>query len=333
MSGEPGGDGGRPRRGEPRPEELGACTVLVAGDAMLDRYVSGDVERISPEAPVPVLRVRERRGRPGGAANVAAGVAALGADCRLAAAVGRDGPGGELRGLLADAGVDVRDVLAPAGRPTTVKTRVIGRDQQMLRLDREDRSPLDGADRRRLESAVGEALSAVDALAVADYGKGVLAGGTAGRLIRAAREEGVPVVVDPWPGRFEDYAGATVLKPNAREAAAASGGEPPTSDRELARLRRRLGVEHLLVTLGGEGMRLVDDDGAVRRIPARRVEVYDVTGAGDTVTAVLAAALPLSGDAAASARLANRAAAVEVQKLGARPVSRAELEEAGRRRA
>ncbi len=334
MSDEPRDGGGRPRQGEPRPEDLGASTVLVAGDAMLDRYVRGDVERISPEAPVPVVRVRERRGRPGGAANVAAGVAALAADCRLAAAVGRDGPGDELRGLLTGAGVDDRDVLALDGRPTTVKTRVIGRDQQMLRLDREDRSPLDGEDRRRLESAVGEALSAVDALAVADYGKGLLAGGTAGRLIRAAREEGVPAVVDPWPGRFEDYAGATVLKPNAREAAAAaSAGEPPTSDRELARLRRRLGVEHLLVTLGGEGMRLVDGDGAVRRIPARRVEVYDVTGAGDTVTAVLAAAIPQSGEVAAAARLANRAAAVEVQKLGARPVSRAELEAAGRRRA
>lgn len=321
-----GGAGTRDR--ERLLEELASSSVLVVGDAMVDRYLSGDVDRISPEAPVPVVRVRESEARPGGAANVAAGVAALGAECRLVAAVGRDEEGRLLREMLSHRGVDHERVLALEARPTTVKTRVIGRDQQMLRLDREDRSPLDGEAGDRLTESVRGALRGVDALAIADYGKGLLAGGLVPRLLRAARRAGVPVVADPSAGRSGEYGGATVLTPNAREAArAAEAPGPPWSRRELAGLRDSLGVEHLLVTLGGDGMRLVGPDGGVERISAERVEVYDVTGAGDTVAAVLAAALPGSAGVPAAARLANRAAALEVQKVGARPVTRAELGE------
>ena len=303
-------------------EGLASSTVLVVGDAMVDRYLRGDVDRISPEAPVPVVRVTETEVRPGGAANVAAGVAALGAESRFVSAVGRDEEGRRLGRLLSARGVEREGLLAVEDRPTTVKTRVVGRDQQMLRLDREDRSGLAPADRERIEEKVQSAMADVDAVAVSDYGKGLLDGGIVPRLIRAAGRRGVPVVVDPTPVRLGDCAGATVLTPNAREA---GGPGAPESDRELAGLRDRLGVEHLLVTLGGDGMVLVDPAGSVERIDAGRVEVYDVTGAGDTVTAVLAAALPRARSVAAAARLANRAAALEVQKLGARPVTRAEL--------
>lgn len=308
------------------PDDLASSTVLVVGDVMVDRYLRGDVDRISPEAPVPVVRVRESEARPGGAANVAAGVAALGAECRLVSAVGRDGEGELLRTLLSERGVGHEALLTVDDRPTTVKTRVVGRDQQMLRMDREERTPLGGDDRRRLENRARQALSGVDAVAVSDYGKGVLDGGLVPRLLRAARQEGVPAVVDPTPSRFEEYRGADVLTPNGKEAArAAEQSAPPESDREHLELRRRLGVEHLLITRGGEGMRLAGPGGSVERIPARRVEVYDVTGAGDTVTAVLAAVLPRTVNVVAAARLANRAAALEVQKLGARPVTRTEL--------
>ena len=326
MSGGTGAGEGRPERTERLLEQLASSTVLVIGDAMVDRYLRGDVDRVSPEAPVPVVRVRESETRPGGAANVAAGVTALGAECRLVAAAGRDDAGRLLRELLTERGIDAGGMLDVGARPTTVKTRVIGRDQQMLRLDREERSPLADDEADRLTEAVLAALPEVDAVAVADYGKGLLAGAVAPRVLGAARERGVPVVVDPSPERLGAYAGATLLKPNAEEAAAAvEGSRPPSSDAGLAELRRRLEVGHLLVTLGDEGMALVGPDGAVDRIPAERVEVYDVTGAGDTVTAVLAAAIPHAAGMGEAARLANRAAALEVQKLGARAITRAEL--------
>lgn len=308
-------------------DQLASSTVLVLGDAMVDRYLRGDVNRISPEAPVPVVRVTETESRPGGAANVAAGVAALGAESLFVSAVGRDEEGRLLGSLLSGRGVDHDDLLAVDDRPTTVKTRVIGRDQQMLRLDREDRTSLEAGHRERLVKRALELLPNVDAVAVSDYGKGLLDGGILPRLLRAAGREGVPVVVDPSPARLDECAGATVLTPNAREAArAADATAPPESDPELARLRERLGVHHLLVTLGGDGMSLVGPAGTVDRIAAGRVEVYDVTGAGDTVAAVLAAALSRARSVAEAARLANRAAALEVQKLGARPVTLAELE-------
>ncbi len=320
------GEESRSEGGERLLDELASSSVLVVGDAMVDRYLRGDVDRISPEAPVPVVRVTDVDASTGGAANVAAGVAALGAECRFVSAVGRDEEGRLLGRLLSGQSVESEALLTVDDRATTVKTRVIGRDQQMLRLDREDRSSLQAGDRERLEEHVSERLPDVDAVAVSDYGKGLLDGGVIPRVLRAARGEGVPVVVDPSPARLDDCGGATVLMPNAREAARAAGAPVSgESGRELARLRNRLGVEHLLVTLGSEGMSLVGPDGSVDRIAAGRVEVYDVTGAGDTVTAVLAAALPRSRSVAEAARLANRAAALEVQKLGARPVTRAEL--------
>lgn len=307
------------------------ATVLVVGDATLDRYLRGDVERISPEAPVPVVRIREREERPGGAANVAAGVAALGAEARLVAPVGDDRAGRRLAELLGAAGVETAGLVTAPDRPTTVKSRVVGRDQQMLRLDRERREPLAAPVAGRLAEAAGAALDAADAVAVADYGKGALAGDAARRLLEAARGRSTPVVVDPARGEAGRYAGASVLKPNGAEAARAAGTEsPPTGDRDLRDLRRELGVEHLLVTLGGDGMRLAGPAGSVRHLPAETVEVYDVTGAGDTVTAVLAALIPATGVEEA-ARAANQAAALEVQKLGARPVTREELLAARRR--
>ncbi len=307
------------------------ATVLVVGDAMLDRYVTGRVDRVSPEAPVPVVRVEDDRDAAGGAANVAAGVAALGAGCRLVAAVGRDRDAGRLAGLLEETGVEPGDLVEDPDRPTTVKTRVLARHQQMLRVDRESADPLGGAVRDRvLDGALAALEEGVDVVALVDYDKGVLAEGVARRIVEVARERGVPTVVDPKLRGFFDYGGARVFKPNGPELAAALGREePPRGEEALRQVRRRLGCDYLLLTLGEEGMELVGpEEGDVARIPSEAREVFDVSGAGDTVTAVLSAALA-GGDAVAhAASLANFAAGLEVSHLGAVPVPRDELLEA-----
>lgn len=294
---------------------------------MVDHYVNGRVDRISPEAPVPVVRVEEERRAPGGAANVAAGVAALEAECRLVSVVGEDGEAEELRELLVREGVEPSGLVAEPGRPTTLKTRVLARHQQMLRIDRESADSLPDRTRRRLLERASTAMEDVDAVALVDYDKGVLSGGVGRELTRAATRRGVPSVVDPKLRSFFDYGGAFLVKPNGAELAAARGAEePPIGDEELREVLERLDARHLLVTLGEGGMVLVSDDGEGRvRIPAEAREVYDVSGAGDTVTAVLAVALGSGAPVPSAAVLANFAAGLEVSHLGAVPVSRREI--------
>lgn len=301
--------------------------MLVVGDAMLDRYVSGSVDRISPEAPVPVVRVEDERRAPGGAANVAAGVAALGGSCRLVAVRGDDADGEALTRALRERGVGVGGLAIAPARPTTVKTRVLARHQQMLRVDRERTGRLDADVRGQLLDAVRGELGWADVVAVVDYDKGVLDGDLGAGAVRAAREAGVPAVVDPKLRNFAGYPGAYLFKPNGRELAAARGAEaPPRTDEALAEVRDELGCRNLLVTLGADGMVLVDGDrDRVRRIPSEAREVFDVSGAGDTVTAVLAAALRPSADVAEAAAMANFAAGLAVSRLGAVPVSRDEI--------
>lgn len=301
--------------------------VLVVGDSMVDHYVTGRVDRISPEAPVPVVRVEDERRAPGGAANVAAGVAALGAGCRLVSAVGEDGEAEELRDLLARGGVEASGLVADPGRPTTLKSRVLARHQQMLRIDRESASPLPEATRRRLVERAAEAMEDADAVALVDYDKGVLSGGVGRELILRAERRGIPSVVDPKLRSFFDYTGAFLVKPNGRELAAARGEEdPPREEAGLREVLVRLEARHLLLTLGEEGMLLVsEDDEGMLRIPSEAREVYDVSGAGDTVTAVLSTALGGGADVLPAAGLANFAAGLEVSHLGAVAISRGEI--------
>lgn len=295
---------------------------------MIDRYVVGRVERISPEAPVPVVRAEEGWSAAGGAANVAAGIAALGASAALVAVGGDDAECGELETLLAEEGVEEAVLVRDSARPTSVKTRVMARQQQMLRIDRESTEPLPEATRERLMERATAALERADALALVDYDKGVLGSGVGERLLAAARERGVPSVVDPKLRSFFTYRGATVFKPNAAELAAALGTEdPPTDEEGLQRVRSRLECRCLLVTRGEEGMLLVGDDGRTV-IPSEAREVYDVSGAGDTVTAVLAVTLATGAGPREAAMLANFAAGLEVSHLGAVPVRGDELLEA-----
>jgi rfaE bifunctional protein kinase chain/domain len=302
--------------------------VIVVGDAMLDVYLRGEVERISPEAPVPVVRVRERRHALGGAANVAHNVVALGARCELVAAVGAD-PGAEiLRTMLREIDAD-GSALIEVDRPTTTKTRVVARSQQVVRVDEEDDTDLTGDEVDRLLAVIHAAIERGDALVLEDYNKGVLVPRVIAAAVSAARQRGIPVVVDPKYRNFFHYRGATVFKPNRRELEAALGAAVDIEHPEaLPETFRRLGVEHLLLTLGERGMALLAPDGSVRRVPTVAREVYDVVGAGDTVTAYLAAVLAAGGTAGEAAVIANYAAGVEVGKLGAATVTSDEVIEA-----
>jgi D-beta-D-heptose 7-phosphate kinase/D-beta-D-heptose 1-phosphate adenosyltransferase len=308
-------------------DRAAGARVLVVGDVMLDRYVTGSVHRISPEAPVPVLRVEEERSAPGGAANVAAGIAALGVPCDLVSVVGRDEAAEELAALL-DAWLGVRrELVEDPVRPTTVKTRVLARHQQMLRVDRESTLPLPDAVRARVRDRVIERMEGAALVALVDYDKGALGQEWVGDVLAEADRRGVPTVVDPKLRNFFGFGGAFLFKPNGLELAAASGRErPPRSEPELSAVRERLACRNLLVTLGEEGMLLLaEGEGRVRGIPSRAREVYDVSGAGDTVTSVLAALLAADADVVEASTLANFAAGIEVSHLGAVPVGREEL--------
>ncbi len=288
---------------------------------MLDVYLRGDVDRISPEAPVPVVRVRERKLALGGAANVANNIVSIGARCELVSAVGDDAAGSTLREMLASAKTETRSLIS-VGRPTTTKTRVLARSQQLVRYDEEADADLDAEEIHRLLGALDAAIDDADALVLQDYNKGVLVASVIRHGIERARARGIPVIVDPKYRNFFEYRGATIFKPNRRELESALGAAVDLDHPEaLPETFERLGVEHLLLTLGEQGMALISADGEVGRVPTTAREVYDVVGAGDTVTAYLAAVLAAGGTAAEAAVAANFAAGVEVGKLGAASVS------------
>ena len=311
--------------------------IVVVGDAMLDVYLRGDVDRVSPEAPVPVVRVRERRLALGGAANVAQNVAALGAKATLVAAVGKDEAAGQIKKALAAIGA-ASGGLVEVARPTTTKTRVVARGQQLVRVDEETDDDFTGVDAGRIADAVERSVASADAVVLEDYNKGVLVVPVIERAIAAAKKRGVPVVVDPKYRNFFAYTGATIFKPNRRELESALGAAVDIDHPEtLPAMVERLGVDALLLTLGERGMALIERGvagkagsaakaaDAVHRIPTTAREVFDVVGAGDTVTAYLAAMLAAGATPLEAAIIANFAAGVEVGKSGAATVSTAEV--------
>jgi D-beta-D-heptose 7-phosphate kinase/D-beta-D-heptose 1-phosphate adenosyltransferase len=300
--------------------------VVVVGDVMLDRYLRGDTDRLSPEAPVAVVTVREAQAALGGAANVAANVAAIGATCVLVGIVGDDNHGRSIRSELAAQRLDDRYLLTTAGRPTTTKTRVVARGQQIVRIDEEIDTLLGGADLERLSQLALDALEGADALLLEDYNKGALPPALIHALIAAARGRGIPVVVDPKFRQFFEYRGATVFKPNRRELEAALGAAVDLQHvNALPEALGRLHADNLLLTLGADGMLLVTMDHAVTRIPSLAREVFDVSGAGDTVTAWVGTMLAAGATVREAALLANYAAGVEVGKAGVATVSPQEV--------
>ena len=298
---------------------VAATRLLVVGDAMVDHYVFGDAARLSPEAPVPVVRVERDVLRPGGAANTAVNVRALGAEAELAAVVGDDENGRALGRLLEEEGVDPGGLVVAADRPTTWKGRVVARQQQLVRLDREHDGELSPELEDGLLSRFAAGLARADGVILSDYGKGAVTARVAADVIAATTAAGNVVCVDPKANHFALYRGVTSITPNHHEAAAATGirtDGDPTRERTGAALLEMLASDSALVTWGERGMVLFVADGSAERIPTRAREVYDVAGAGDTVVATFAAALAAGGSQLASAQLANFAASVVVAKVG-----------------
>ncbi len=301
--------------------------VAVVGDVMLDRYFWGDVERISPEAPVPVVRVTRRSARAGGAANVAANLRALGARVELVGVVGDDREGDELRALVEGAGVGTDGIVVVPGRETTEKVRIIARSQQVVRADFEDDGALEPEAGRRLVEAATALCARCDAVVVSDYGKGVFDADRIGDVVRAARAADRPVLVDPHVEHFRWYRGASVVTPNAREATMATGlrfGRDLPEARDVAAVVREMELGALLVTRGEYGMSLYAD-GREMHVPTVAREVYDVTGAGDTVIGTLAAALAAGASLAEAMVLANAAAGEVVREVGTSAVRAEDL--------
>jgi D-beta-D-heptose 7-phosphate kinase/D-beta-D-heptose 1-phosphate adenosyltransferase len=308
--------------------QFAAARVLVFGDAMLDEYMLGTVSRISPEAPVPVVDIRTRWYVPGGAGNVAANVASLGAQVHLVAVCGRDGAGESLRRALSNSGVADSWLNELADRLTTCKTRVIAGQQQIVRFDNEHRSALSEEERCCMEKSFEAALHQSDVCIFSDYGKGIFSPELCGRAIALARSKGREVIVDPKGTDYSRYRGCTLITPNLREAGEAAGRQIGNED-ELHyvgfRLMELLPGSSVLVTRGADGMTLFRPDQDPLTIPTVAQEVFDVVGAGDTVVATLgisiAARLPLE----TGTRLANVAAGIAVGRQGTVAVSIEEL--------
>lgn len=297
---------------------LARASVLVVGDAMLDQYVFGQVERVSPEAPVPVLAVERELAMPGGAGNVVRNLGALGAAVAFVSVVGDDQAGSDLTGLIGgQPGVEPW-LLVQGGRTTTTKVRMIAQGQQLLRVDRENAAPLHPKLAERMLRIACDAMAATSVTILSDYRKGVLAGDTAGRLIAAARQAGRPVIADVHGGDLAAVAGADVVLPSRRDLAAATG-LPADGDAAVAAaaaaLRQMHGFGAVLVGRGGDGMTLVDADGA-QHLRAEAPEVFDVAGAGDTAVATLGAALASGAALSVAARLATLAGAIALGRVG-----------------
>jgi D-beta-D-heptose 7-phosphate kinase / D-beta-D-heptose 1-phosphate adenosyltransferase len=297
---------------------LARTSVTVIGDVMLDRYVYGGVTRISPEAPIPILAVEREVAMPGGAGNVVRNLTALGAAVAFVSIVGDDQDGSDLTGLIGgQPGVEPW-LLVEGARTTTVKTRYVANGQQLLRADREETGPISVKLAERMVRIAGDALAATSVAVLSDYHKGVLGGDVPAQLIAAAHAAGRQVVVDPKGSDYSRYAGADVITPNRKELAQATEMSIDTEAQIVAAataLRRAHGFGAVLVTRSEDGMTLVDADGAAH-FPAEAAEVFDVSGAGDTVVATLAAGLAAGLELRVAARLANIAAGIVVGKIG-----------------
>jgi D-beta-D-heptose 7-phosphate kinase/D-beta-D-heptose 1-phosphate adenosyltransferase len=313
---------------------LNACQgkrILVVGDAMLDCYIQGHVDRISPEAPVPVVQVLQERQVPGGASNVALNLATLGCEAALCACVGEDAHGSSLRDLLAARRVHSEHLVTLEGRQTTVKSRIVAERQQIVRVDWDDLRPFSPAESDLIRLEIGKAMEQADAVILEDYGKGLMTQEIIETVCSLAAEKSLPVGLDPKEGHHLLLRHLTVVTPNRKEAFAAAGVpetpavDPPLDDVSLLdvadQLRQEWGSEMLLITLGAQGMLLVQEVGDPLHIPTRAREVFDVSGAGDTVIGVFMACLAGGASPEEAAQVANAAAGVVVSKLGTATVT------------
>jgi len=303
-------------------------SILVVGDVMLDRYLWGNVSRISPEAPVPVIELSGESKRLGGAANVAHNIVSLGARARVLGVVGDDEPGRQLVSELEKCGVSPDSVLVDSGRPTTVKTRIIAHSQQVVRTDLEKRSDVNETLEEKLIRAIRENLPGSDAVVVSDYGKGVLTDKVLRFVIEEAGSLGAPVCVDPKETRLLSYVGVTAITPNQHEAGFAYGRRI-VDEATLAEvgwgLSKKLSCDGVLITRGERGMSLFEKNGDYTHFPTVARDVFDVTGAGDTVVSAFALALAAGANLRQAASISNHAAGIVIRELGTATATVSEL--------
>lgn len=307
---------------------LAEASVLCAGDVMLDQFIYGSVERISPEAPIPVLRVTRETSTLGGLGNVARNLAALGASCEVHSVVGDDGTGTQIRGLLGQLSRCRPELETEAARQTSLKTRCIAGSQQLVRVDRESQSDIARATAETLLGRIQARLPACDVLVLSDYGKGVLTREVTTELIAAARRARRPVIVDPKGADYTRYRSATIVTPNRQELSLATGISARNDDSIVAAARRLIETcdfEAVLATRSEQGMTLVTRDGRIEHLAAEAREVFDVSGAGDTVVAAMAAGMSIELPLLDAAQLANTAAGIVVGKVGTAAVRAEEL--------
>jgi rfaE bifunctional protein kinase chain/domain len=302
--------------------------VVVFGDVMLDEFVWGDVTRISPEAPVPVVDIKRESVRLGGAANVLANLRALGASATVVGIVGRDRTADRLRAELREVGADDDALIVDDARPTTTKTRIIAHSQLVVRADRERRTPVSAEIEDRLIETLKRKLKRADALIVSDYDKGAVTPRTLAEILPFAQKAKIPTLIDPKFRNFDAYRPATLVTPNHHEALRLTNSEDDSDDgiaQAAQNIRARLACRAVLITRGERGMMLVEEDRAPVSVPTVAREVYDVTGAGDTVIAALGAALAAGAALFEAAMLANHAAGIVVGKVGTATASPEEI--------
>ena len=308
-------------------EAFDGVHVLVVGDVVLDEYLWGSVDRLSPEAPVPVVHVNRESVVLGGAGNVIRNLVALGGRCSFCSVVGNDADGQQVVELLEELSISTEGVVRVKQRPTTRKTRVVARTQQLVRFDREVCTPLPDPDARQLDAAVERAIPGVDTVVMADYGKGVLSSSFVMDCVGRFRDAGLPVAVDP-KGVLESYRGVSLLKPNLRELETLSGlrldsGRDTT--RAIDRIREVVGPVDVVLTRGGEGMTVFEGQGGEVDVPTAARDVFDVQGAGDTAMAALALAQSAGATLHEAAVVANAAAGVVVGRVGTATATRDEV--------
>lgn len=305
--------------------------ILIVGDVMLDRYLWGTVSRISPEAPVPVVRLEKQTITAGGAANVAANAAALGSSVSLVGIVGNDSGANEIKQILETSGVSAANLITTNNRQTTTKTRIVAHHQHVVRLDDETTVQLNPADVEKIIEKSEKLMPDSDVVVFSDYAKGCLNDEVLSAVIEKARKLRKPILIDPKGKNYRKYSGATLLTPNKIEAAAASGEDimdAVSLQRAGEKLLADLQIEALLITLGEDGMQLFERKRESEHIPAAARKVYDVTGAGDTVIASLAVSLGANASFSEAAKIANAAAGIAVEQVGTTVVKKAELENA-----
>lgn len=311
-------------------EAFAGMNILVFGDLMLDKYLVGKVSRISPEAPVPVVEVVSEDARPGGAANVALNVAALGCKVHLAGVVGMDEEGDLLLHILAKEGFDTNLIFRSGDRPTTRKTRIIGNSQHMLRVDREDRSDIREEVVDALSNWIQDKIGQFDAIIFQDYDKGLLNGDLIIPLVHMAASREIPTIVDPKFKNFLTYDNCTVFKPNLKELNEAMGYQTEKSDlfnleHVIHALRKKMGHQETVVTLSENGVFSMNAEGKVVHTPAHVRKIADVSGAGDTVVSVLAACKAAGIEISKAAAIANLAGGLVCEEVGVVPIDRDRL--------